>query len=126
MTKDDLEATRAKFKETMERQRAAAMAPNDVRPIAATSTKSASSALHTKGTKPKEEVKCERVARPSIRLIDEDLLRVREAMGFALTLNETLNTTEVLRLALHEWDFKKLTAKKIAEIRSQDGRRKTT
>jgi hypothetical protein len=119
MTKDDLESTRAKFKETMERQRAAAATPTPAKPEA--------SSLRTKGAKPKlnEEAKPERVARPSIRLIDEDLSRVREAMGFALTLNETLNTTEVLRLALHEWDFKKLTAKKIAEIRSQDGRRKT-
>ncbi len=114
MTKSELEITRAKFKETMERQRAAAVTIN---PITRT-TKDG-------GESTQAPVKPERIARPSIRLIDEDLLRVRAIMGYALTLNETLNTTEILRLALHEWDYKSLTAKKIAEIRSQDGRRKT-
>jgi hypothetical protein len=117
MTKDDLEATRAKFKETMERQRAAAVMVEAPQPTKAGG--------YIAKPKRKGNAKLERVARPSIRLIDEDLARVREAMGFALTLNETLNTTEVLRIALHDWDYKKLTAKRIAEIRSQDGRRKT-
>lgn len=117
MTKSELEITRAKFKETMERQRAAAVT-DAPRPLPASEDVGASQPVLT-------AEKTGRVARPSIRLIDEDLLRVRAIMGHALTLNETLNTTEILRLALHEWDYKKLTAKKISEIRSQDGRRKS-
>jgi hypothetical protein len=46
-------------------------------------------------------------------------------MGHALALRENVNTTEVLRLALHEWDYRKLTPEKLGELRAQDGRRKS-
>ena len=68
----------------------------------------------------------ERIKRPSIRLTDEDLSRVRDVMSHALSIRENISTTDVLRLALHEWDFRKLTPEKISELRAQDGRRKST
>lgn len=67
----------------------------------------------------------ERIKRPSIRLTDEDLSRVRDVMSHALSIRENISTTDVLRLALHEWDFRKLTPEKISELRAQDGRRKS-
>lgn len=131
------EDMRAKFKETMLRQQAAVAQPQApvaptvmAEPPAVTAEKVIE--LPTKEVAPEKTAHravktayvSERVARPSIRLTDDDLARVRDVIGHALGLSETLNTTEVLRLALHEWNFKQLTAKKIAEIRSQDGRRK--
>lgn len=128
--KNELEETRAKFRETMERQRAA-VSPTLLAPSVSPRGEM-DPVLPVADEKPSPKTKVServgtpaRIARPSIRLTDEDLARVREVIGHALSLSETLNTTEVLRLALHEWDFKKLTAKKIAEIRTQDGRRKT-
>ena len=134
--KEELELTRNKFRETMERQRAAIQLPvastvppsekaveSRVAQIANESTTTQESA--TKRKTKETTGTPERVARPSIRLTDDDLARVRDVIGYALGLSETLNITEVLRLALHEWDYKKLTSKKITDIRAQDGRRKT-
>jgi hypothetical protein len=121
----DLEKTRAAFRATVERQKEIAKTSSQAAPQATTLTPvvAYTKASEGHGKALPNAATPSRTSRPSIRLTDEDQARIREVIRHALGLNETLNTTEVLRLALHKWDFKSLNTTDIVAIRAQDGRR---
>lgn len=59
-----------------------------------------------------------------MRFKPQDHARIREVIQAGLGLQETLSTTEVVRLALQAFDPKRLTPSDIARVRASDGRSK--
>lgn len=57
-----------------------------------------------------------------IRLKADDHARIRQVILAGLELQHTLTASDAIRLALHAYDPKQLTADDIARLRASDGR----
>jgi len=67
----------------------------------------------------------ERSRRSTIRLPASDVARIHDIMRHALSMDEIINVTDAVRLALQNWDFeKRMTVEMITAMRRSDGRRK--
>lgn len=66
----------------------------------------------------------EPVRRSAMCLNAADLAKADELIVHAISLRQRINTTQALRLALYNWDFKQhLTVEAIQAVLKQDGRR---